>query len=114
MAYSDNKSASFTVTYDSGTDGNCVSEEDRKRAGIPVLRKSTKRVSVTSSSISRANNAVPLPIPHLSKKAAEAHTFEDFPSSVLSGGKVKDDGKVCIFSRKGVTVHKEEDVLITV
>ena len=64
--------------------------------------------------MSTATNVTPLPIPQLSKAAAEAHTFEDFPTSLLSVGKVNDDGNVSIFTRKGVTVHKEEDVLITV
>ena len=30
------------VTYDSGADGTYVSEKDRKAAGLPILRKSTK------------------------------------------------------------------------
>ena len=64
--------------------------------------------------MSTATNVTPLPIPHLSKAAAEAHTFEDFPTLLMSVGKVKDDGSVSVFTRKGVTVHKEEDVLITV
>ena len=56
----------------------------------------------------------PLPIPQLSKAAAEGHTFEDFPTSLLSVGKVNDDGNVSIFTKQGVKVHKEKDVLITV
>ena len=40
--------------------------------------------------------------------------FEDFPTLLLSAGEVNDDGNVSIFTRKGVTVHKEEDVLITI
>ena len=30
------------VTYDSGADGHYFSEADRKRAGLPILRRSTK------------------------------------------------------------------------
>jgi hypothetical protein len=30
------------VTYDSGSDGHYISEEDRARAGMPILWKSTK------------------------------------------------------------------------
>ena len=29
------------VTYDSGADGNYVSKDDRRKAGMPILRKST-------------------------------------------------------------------------
>ena len=54
-----------------------------------------------------------LPFQHLSDLAAEADTFNDFPSSRLSVGKTSDDGNVSIFTKKGVTVHREEDVLIT-
>ena len=56
----------------------------------------------------------PLHIPQLSKAAAEAHTFEDFPTSLLSVSKVNNDGNVSIFTKQGVTVHTEEEVLITV
>ena len=50
---------------------------------------------------------------HFSDQAAEADTFDDLPSSLLSVGKTADDGKMSILTKKGVTVHKEEDVLIT-
>ena len=43
----------------------------------------------------------------------EAHPFKDFPTSLLSIDKVNDDGNVSIFIKQGVTVHTEEDVLIT-
>ena len=32
------------VTYDSGTDGNYMSESDRKHLGLPMLRESKRRV----------------------------------------------------------------------
>ena len=79
-----------------------------------ILRKSTKRVNVANGGTSTATNVTPLAIPRLSKAAEEAHTFEDFPTSLLSVGKVNNDGNVSLFTRQGVTVHKEEDVLITV
>ena len=34
------------ITYDSGADGNYVSEEDRARLGMPILRQSKRRVGV--------------------------------------------------------------------
>ena len=40
--------------------------------------------------------------------------FEDLPTSLLSVGKVNNDGNVSIFTKQGVIVQREEDVLITV
>ena len=45
--------------------------------------------------------------------AAQADTFQDFPTSLMSVGKTNDDGNISIFTSDGVTVHKEQDVLIT-
>jgi hypothetical protein len=49
----------------------------------------------------------------LSAKAKQADTFQDFPSSLMSIGKTADDGTISIFTKNGVTVHKETGVLIT-
>ena len=54
-----------------------------------------------------------LPFAELSKQAAEADTFTDFSPSLLSVGKTADDGNISIFTKEGVTVHKEKDVPIT-
>ncbi len=43
----------------------------------------------------------------------QADTFQEFPSSLMSVGKTADDGTVSVFTKEGVTVFKEEDVLIT-
>ena len=32
------------MTYDSGADGHYFIEDDRKKAGLPIIRRSTKRV----------------------------------------------------------------------
>ena len=101
------------VTYDSGADGHYFSEADRKRAGLPILRRSTKQVGVANGGTSSGKYVTQLPFPKLSPKAAEAETFDDFSSSLLSVGKTADDGNISIFTKEGVTVHKEEDILIT-
>ena len=54
-----------------------------------------------------------LPILQLTAQAVKADTFEDFPHSLMSVGKTSDAGTISIFTNYGVTVHKEEDVLIT-
>jgi hypothetical protein len=101
------------VEYDSGANGNYISEEDRRKAGLPILRASTKKVGVANSDKSTATYVTQLPFQKLSAKATEADTFKDFTSSLLSVGKISDDGTISVFTKDGVTLHKEEDVLIT-
>jgi hypothetical protein len=43
----------------------------------------------------------------------QADTFQAFPTSLMSVGKTEDDGTVSVFTKVGVNVFKEEDVLIT-
>ena len=40
------------MTYDSGADGHYFSEKDRKQAGLPIIRRSTKRVGVANGGTS--------------------------------------------------------------
>ena len=101
------------VTYDSGADGNYVSGEDRLKAGMPILQKSTKRVGVANAGTCQGKWETKLPLPQLSKKTANPDSFDKFPRSLMSVVKTNDNGNVSIFTKDGVTVHKEEDVLIT-
>ena len=101
------------ITFDLGADEHYVSERDRKAAGLPILKRSTKRVGVANGSTSHAKHVTTLPFANLSSNANQADTFEDFPSSLMSVGKTADDGTISIFTKDGVTVHKEQDVLIT-
>jgi hypothetical protein len=68
---------------------------------------------VANGDISCATNETTLPFKGLSTTAAKADTFHDFPHSLMSVGKLADDGTISIFTQDGVTVHKENDVLIT-
>ncbi len=43
----------------------------------------------------------------------QADTFQDFPTSLMSVGKAANNGTVSVFTKEGVNVFKEEDVLIT-
>ena len=101
------------VTYDSGADGHYISEKDRRNAGLPILRTSTRTVGVANGGTSKAKYVTQLPFRHLSAQATHADTFQDFPSSLMSVGKTADDGTVSVFTKEGVSVFKEEDVLIT-
>jgi hypothetical protein len=42
-----------------------------------------------------------------------ADTFQDFPTSLMSVGKTADDDTFSVFTKEGVNVFKEEDMLIT-
>ena len=101
------------ITYDSGADGNYISEKDRIAANLPILHPYTKRVAVANGGTSTAKHETALPFAGLSAKANKADTFNDFPTSLMSVGRTADDGTISIFTKDGVTVHKEEDVLIT-
>jgi phosphoribosylformylglycinamidine (FGAM) synthase PurS component len=101
------------ITYDSGADGNYMAEKDRVAAGLPILRKSDKRVGVANGGTSQAKHVTSLPFEQLSDKVRQADTFTDFPTSLMSVGTTSDDGNISIFTKKGVSVYKEQDVLIT-
>ena len=107
------RDAAVMITYDSGADGHYLREGDRKQLGLPILRKSAKKVGVANGGTSKGSFVTALPFPQLSTTAAEADTFDDFPTSLMSVGKTADDGNVSIFTKDGVSVYKEEDVLIT-
>eukprot|EP00804_Cyclotella_cryptica_P005285 CCRYP_015797-RA/>CCRYP_015797-RA protein AED:0.44 eAED:0.44 QI:0/-1/0/1/-1/1/1/0/406 len=101
------------ITYDSGADGHYLSEKDRISAGLPILRNSSKRVGVANGGSSQAKHVTQLPFKNISSKALRADSFDDFPTSLMSVGKISDAGTVSIFTRAGVTVHNEQEVLIT-
>ena len=101
------------ITYDSGADDHYISEADRIRVKLPIIRQSTKHVRVANSGISAEKYVTKLPFKQLSMKASQADTFQEFPTSLMSVGKTCDDGNISIFTKDGVTVHKEQDVLIT-
>ncbi len=100
------------VTYDSGADGHYISEKDQCKAGLPILRTSTRMVGVPNGGTSKAKYVTQLPFRQLSAQATQADTFQDFPTSLMSVGKTADDGTVSVFTKEGVNVFKEEDVLI--
>jgi hypothetical protein len=103
------------ASLDSGADNHYISEDDRKRLKLPILRKSSRRVGVANGGTSKGIHVTQLPFQNLSAAAIKADTFNDFPDSLISVGQlIADDETISIFSKEGVSVHKEEDVLITV
>ena len=104
----DELALSTEVTYDSRADRNYMSEEDRAKLGLPILRKSSKRVKSANGGASTGRHVTALPFPQLSGKAAEADTFDEFKTSLMSVGKTADDGNVSVFTNEGVKVYKEK------
>ena len=99
------------ITYDSGADGHYLSKTDRISAGLPILRNSSKRLGVANGGSSQAKHVTQLPFQNISSNALQADSFDDFPTSLMSVGKISDTGTVSIFTSDGVTVHNEQDVL---
>ena len=99
--------------YNSGADGHYSTEEMRQDAGLSIMGKSDKQVEVADGNVNKGQYKVKLPFEGLSKQANAGDMFEQFNDSLMSVGQVNDDGNISIFTSDGVTVHKEEDVLIT-
>ena len=75
------------LTYDSGADGHYMIKDDRKEAGMPILRSSNKKVGMANGDTRKATNDTQLPFPQLSKQATIADTFNNFPTLLKSVGK---------------------------
>ncbi len=101
------------VTYDSGADGHYINEKDQRKAGLPILQPSIQKVGVANGGTSKAKYVTQLPFQQLSAQAMQADTFQDFPTSLMSVGKTADNDTVSVFTKEGINVFKEEDVLIT-
>ena len=84
-----------------------------KITSLPILRQSHKPVGVANGGTSMARHVSRLPFQRLSDRAARTDTFDNFPSLLMSMGKTSDNVTISIFTKDGVTVHKEQDVLIT-
>jgi hypothetical protein len=108
-----NAETMIMITYNSGANGHYISKKDRRKAGLPIIQKSTRRVGVANGGVSQAKFVTQLPFKALSAQATQVDTFQDFPSSLMNMGKTANDGTISIFTKDGVTVHKERDVLIT-
>jgi hypothetical protein len=108
-----NNEQPIMVTYDSGADGQYISKKDQCKAGLPILQTSTQKVGVANGGTSNSKYVTQLPFQQLSAQAMQADTFQDFHTSLMSVGKTADNGTVSVFTKEGVNVFKEEDVLIT-
>ncbi len=82
------------ITYNSGADGHYMSKHNRQQANLPILCRSIKRVGVANVGVRTGVNITTLPFPKLSKKVASEDTFNDFPLSLMSLGRVEDDNNI--------------------
>ena len=71
----DNAETPIMITYDSGADSHYISKKNRRKAGLPIIRKSTRRVGVANGGVSQAKFVTQLPFNDLSAKAKQADTF---------------------------------------
>ena len=101
------------VTYDSGADGNHIGEKDRQNAGLPQLCQFTRSLGVANREVSTETHVTTLPVPQLSEDDTKANTVDDVPHSLMRVCTTSDAGTISIFTKDGVTVHKEDDVMIT-
>ncbi len=108
-----NTETPIMVTYDLGADCHYIGKKHCCKVGLPIIQKSTRRVGVANGGVSQEKFVTQLPFKDLSAKAKQADTFPDFPSSLMGVGKTANNGTISIFTKNGVTVHKEMDVLIT-
>ena len=76
------------------------------------MRISYKKLGVVNGGACTGKCVTTLPFQKLSRKAAKADTFEEFPTSLMSVGKTIDNGNVPILTKDGVTVYKKDYVLI--
>ena len=84
MAEYNIKNSTVMVTYDSGAESHYLSEKDRKSVGLPILRILSKKVGMANGSTCKGQYVTALPFPQLSPKIAEADTFDDFQTSLMS------------------------------
>ena len=98
----DESEMAVEVTYDSRANGNYMSEEDRARLGLPILRESTKRVKSAKGGSSKGKHVTALLFPQLSGEAAEAGIFDEFKTSLMSVEKTADGENVSVFTKEGV------------
>ncbi|KAL7484776.1 hypothetical protein ACHAW6_010408 [Cyclotella cf. meneghiniana] len=81
-----------------------------------LLHSTLSRLTLLTSNphgSSTATNVTKLTFHALSLAAAQANLFDNFPTSLTSVRKTADDGMISIFTKAGITVHNENDVLIT-
>ena len=101
------------VTYDSSTDRHYLNVINCMRAGLPILKPSTKQVGVANDGVSDGTHVTHLPFTQISHKSSNTETFKDFPNSLMSFVKTSNEDTVSVFTKDDVKVYHEEDVFIT-
>jgi hypothetical protein len=105
--------ATVSIIYNLGVDGHYITKTDWVQAQLPILQKASKRVAVANGETCKAKFVTHPPFHTLSTSAKQAETFTEFPHSLMSVGKTANNSMISIFTKEGVKVHKEQDILIT-
>ncbi len=105
--------ATVLIIYDLGADGHYITKTDQVQAQLPILQKASKRVAVANGETCKAKFVTHLSFHTLSTSAKQAKTFTEFLHSLMSVGKTANNGMISIVTKEGVTVHKEQDIIIT-
>ena len=101
------------ASYDSAADGNYTTEVDRATLNMPILRPSTKRVAVANGKVEHGVHRTVLPLPDsIPSEIRQGDSFNSFTNTLLSVGRMANAGYTSIFTKHGVQVIKDEDVLI--
>ena len=81
-----------------------MSKADHTKLRLPILRLSTKRITVANAGDSKGKYVTRLPFKQLSPYVSRSDTFEDFPTSLISVGRTSDDVNISVFTKDGVSV----------
>ena len=74
------KAHNVHLTYDSGADGHYLSEKDRKIAGLPILRTSTKKSRRSKRRYMQGNKRHSTPIQAVIKTSGKSRHVQQLPN----------------------------------
>ena len=109
------KATKVFATFDTGADGDFITENDLQKLQLPIKGDSDKQVSVANGHVEQGKHETELPFEGLSPTAKAADSFELFHTTLISSSNIVDDGNTAILNQKGVKVlFADKDVLILV
>ena len=73
-----NTATKVFATFDTGADGNYITEKDRQKLQLPITGDSDKRVSVANGHVEQGKHKTELPLKELSPPAKVDFRFLDF------------------------------------
>jgi hypothetical protein len=103
------------IIYNSGSDGNYLSKKDHVKAGLPILQPSTRNMYGWGDQWRNKPGSThhPTTVPQTISTGKASRHFPGLPNVIMSVSEISVDGTISVFTKTGITVFKEEDVLIT-